>query len=166
MRLTKVALAVLLSIAIPIRAETTTDPLWYLLSTYVLTPDVKAVEADDKGPADAKGLASLQSDLLLLADGFEAFRDEAQVKETLVRLEPRMSPELRPFFKDRASSLDAIYRTLAVTDYTWAQRFPEPPCAPAEARLKLLDNRDGLFQTENGEASPWLVALLGPQAEG
>lgn len=166
MRKARTVLALLLAFAIPIRAETTTDPLWYLLSTYVLAPDTKAVQAEGEGPADTKGLAELQSDLLLLSDGFESFRDEAQVKETLVRLEPRMSPELRPFFKDRGSSLDAIYRTLAVTDYTWAQRFPEPPCSPIEARRKLLDSRDGLFQTAKGDASPWLVSLLGPRAEG
>lgn len=166
MRKARAALALLLAFAVPVRAETTTDPLWYLLSTYVLAPDAKAVEAQGEGPADAKGLAALQADLLVLTDGFEGFRDEAQVKETLERLKPRMSPELRPFFKDRASSLDAIYRTLAVTDYTWAQRFPEPPCEPGEARRKLLASRDGLFQTGKGEASPWLVALLGSQAEG
>lgn len=166
MRKARTVLALLLAFAIPLRAETTTDPLWYLLSTYVLAPDTKAVQADGEGSADTKGLADLQSDLLLLSDGFESFRDEAQVKETLARLEPRMSPELRPFFKDRGSSLDAIYRTLAVTDYTWAQRFPEPPCSPIEARRKLLDSRDGLFQTAKGDASPWLVSLLGPTAEG
>ena len=166
MRTARSALALLLALAIPLRAETTTDPLWYLLSTYVLAPDARAVEAQGEGPADAKGLASLQADLLVLTDGLEGFRDEAQVKESLERLKPRMSPELRPFFKDRASSLDAIYRTLAVTDYTWAQRFPEPPCEPLEARRKLLASGDGLFQSEKGEASPWLVALLGPQAEG
>ncbi len=165
-RTARAALALLLAVAIPVRAETTTDPLWYLLSTYVLAPDAKAVAAGGEGPADAKGLAALQADLLILSDGFEGFRDEGQIKETLERLKPRMSPELAPFFKDRASSLDAIYRTLAVTDYTWARRFPEPPCAPDESRRKLLAGRDGLFQTAKGEASPWLAALLGPQAEG
>lgn len=166
MRQARAALALLLAFSIPLRAETTTDPLWYLLSTYVLAPDAKAVEAESQGLPDAKGLAALQSDLLLLSEGFESFRDESQVKETLARLEPRMSPELRPFFKDRSSSLDAIYRTLAVTDYTWAQRFPEPPCEPVESRRRLLSGRDGLFQTDKGESSPWLVAVLGPQAKG
>lgn len=166
MKAARAALALLLAVAIPVRAETTTDPLWFLLSTYVLAPDARAAEAGSDGPADAKGLAALQSDLLVLSEGFEGFRDEAQVKETLERLQPRMSPELRPFFKDRRSSLDAIYRTLAVTDYTWAQRFPEPPCAPLEARRRLLAGRDGLFQSKTGEASPWLVSLLGPRAAG
>lgn len=166
MRTARAALALILAFAVPVRAETTTDPLWYLLSTYVSAPDARAVEAPSDGPSDAKGLAALQADLLVLTDGFEGFRNETQVQEALERLKPRMSPELRPFFKDRASSLDAIYRTLAVTDYTWAQRFPEPPCEPLTARRKLLAARDGLFQSEKGEASPWLVALLGPQAEG
>ncbi|PIR16134.1 MAG: hypothetical protein COV48_10565, partial [Elusimicrobia bacterium CG11_big_fil_rev_8_21_14_0_20_64_6] len=166
MRTVRAALAILLAVAVPVRAETTTDPLWYLLSTSVLVPDAKAVEAESDGGADAKGLAALQADLFVLSDGFESFRDAGQVKEALERLKPRMSPELRPFFKDRASSLDAIYRTLAVTDYTWSMRFPEPPCEPAAARGKLLASRDGLFQTGTGVASPWLAALLGPQAEG
>lgn len=165
-RTARAALALPLAVAIPVRAETTTDPLWYLLSTYVLAPDAKAVAGGGEGPADAKGLAALQADLLILSEGFEGFRDEGQIKGTLERLKPRMSPELAPFFKDRASSLDAIYRTLAVTDYTWARRFPEPPCEPDESRRKLLAGRDGLFQTAKGEASPWLAALLGPQAEG
>ncbi|MDX6768646.1 MAG: hypothetical protein SF051_03880, partial [Elusimicrobiota bacterium] len=165
MRRLRMVLALLLTFAVSVRAETTSDPLWTLLSTYVLAPDEKAASAEGEA-ADAKGLAALQADLLLLSEGFEAFRDEAQVKESLVRLEPRMSPELKPFFKDRASSLDAIYRTLAVTDYTWASRFPEPPCEPAAKRRALLASRDGLFQAESGEASPWLVALLGPQAQG
>ncbi len=165
-RKARAALALLLAFAVPVRAETTADPLWYLLSTTILAPDVRAVSAGGEGPADAKGLAALQADLLVLAEGLESFRDEAQAKETLARLEPRMSPELKPFFKSRASSLDAVYRTLAVTDYTWAQRFPEPSCDPVLARRELLDSRDGLFQTEDGEASPWLVSLLGPQAVG
>ncbi|MBI2789761.1 MAG: trypsin-like peptidase domain-containing protein [Elusimicrobia bacterium] len=166
MRTLRAALALLLAFAVPVRAETAADPLWYLLATSAPASDARAVSAEGEGPADARGLAALQSDLLLLSDGFEGFRDEAQVKETLARLEPRMSPELKPFFKDRASSLDAIYRTLAVADYTWAQRFPEPPCEPLAARRTLLSSRDGLFQREKGEASPWLVSLLGPQAEG
>ncbi len=166
MRIVRAALALLLAFAIPVRAETTTDPLWFLFSTYVLAPDAQAVQAEGEGLANAKRLAALQADLLLLSEGFESFRDEAQVRESLARLESRMTPELRPYFRDRATSLDAIYRTLAVTDYTWAQRFPEPPCLPAEARRKLLDNRDGLFQTQSGEASVWLSSLLGAQAKG
>jgi len=166
MRKARAALALLIAFAVPVRAETTADPLWHLLSSYVLTPDEKAVSSEGEGAADAKGLASLQADLLLLSDGFESFRDEDQVKESLARLEPRMSPELKPFFRDRAASLDAIYRTLSVADFTWAGRFPQPPCNPSESREALLSSRDGLFQTESGEASPWLVALLGPRAQG
>jgi len=162
----RATLAIVLALSGPLNAETTTDPLWYLLSTYVLARDDRAIAAPGEGATESVGLASLQADIQLLADGFESFRDEAQVKETLTRLEPRIAPELRPFFKDRTTSLDTIYRTLAVTDYTWALRFPEPPCAPVEARRKLLDSRDGLFQNEKGGASPWLVSLLGPRAEG
>lgn len=165
MKTPRAALALLLCFAVPVRAETTTDPLWTLLSSYVLTPDEKAAEIGGEN-GDAKGLAALQADLRLLADGFESFRDEAQVKESLVKLGPRMSPELRPFFQDRRASLEAVYRTLAVTDYTWAKRFPEPPCGPEERRSVLLSARDGLFSDAQGEASPWLVALLGDAVKG
>lgn len=156
----------LLALTVPLSAETTVDPLWYLLSTQLLARDERAIASPEETGADSQGLASLQADLLLLADGFESFRDEAQVKSTLARLEPRIAPELRPFFASRASSLSAIYRTLAVTDYTWARRFPEPPCAPIEARRRLLAARDGLFQNDKGEASAWLASLLGTGAAG
>jgi hypothetical protein len=162
-RTARAALALLLALAVPVRADSSTDPLWTLLSTYVLQPDPNAPGAEE---GDAKGLAGLQADLLLLSDGFEAFRDEAQVKASLERLEPRISPELRPFFKDRASSLDAVYRTLAVTDYTWAGRLPDPPCGPGERRAALLGSGDRLFADEKGGSSLWLVALLGPRAQG
>lgn len=162
MRTARAALALLLCFAVPVRAETTSDPLWTMLSTYVLAPDPGAPE----GEGDAKGLAGLQADLLLLSEGFEAFRDEEQVKASLEKLHPRMSPQLRPFFRDRASSLDAVYRTLAVTDYTWAGRLPTPPCDPGERRAALLGSEDRLFADEKGESSPWLVSLLGPQAKG
>lgn len=166
MRKLRTVLAIILAGVITVRAETPADPLWYLLSNSVLAQDEAAVQAEGDGVADARGLAALQADLLLLSDGLESFRDEAQVKATLMRLGPRTSPELKPFFRDRASSLDAIYRTLAVTDYTWARRFPEAPCVPEDARRKLLENPDGLFQTEDGRAAPWLVALLGRGVDG
>ena len=145
-------------------AEATSDPLRHLLTTVVLTPDETAAAAPAEG--DAKGLAGLQADLRLLADGFESFRDEDQARENIALLEPRMTPALRPFFRSRASGLRTVYRTLAVTDYTWALRFPEPPCAPAAARRALLSAKDGLFEGEDGKASPWLEALLGPGAAG
>lgn len=165
-RTARTAFALLLAFAVPVNAETTTDPLWYLFSTYVVAPDARAVQAGGDGSVDSKKLAGLQADLTLLAEGFESFRDDGQVRESLAKLEPQIAPELKPFFKDRASSLDAIYRTLAVVDYTWALRFPEPPCAPVQARRQLLDGRDGLFQDKSGQASAWLVSLLGSDAVG
>lgn len=89
MRSVRAVFSVLLAIAIPVGAETTIDPLWYLLSSYVVRPDEAAVRAEGDGVANAKGLAALQADLLLLSDGFESFRDDAQVKESLARIEPR-----------------------------------------------------------------------------
>ncbi len=159
-------MAVLFALCLPLHAEKTSDPLWTLLSSYTAPRDEAAVAVPGESKTDAPGLASLQADLQLLSDGLESFRDESQVDETLAKLAPRVAPELRPFFLNRAVSLDTVYRTLAVTDYTWAARFPDPPCSPADARRKLLSSRDGLFQNDKGESSPWLVSLLGPQAEG
>lgn len=159
-------LALLLCLGAPLHAETTDDPLWTLFTSYAVARDEKAVNATYEGKEDTGRLASLQGDLQLLAGGFESFRDESQVKENLVKLEPRVTPELRPFFKDRSTSLETIYRTLAVTDYTWALRFPSPPCSPAQARRALLESRDGLFENAQGVSSPWLASLLGPQASG
>ncbi len=54
MRRLRAALALVLAFAVPVRAETTSDPLWTMLSTYVLTPDPRAPEA---GEGDPKSLA-------------------------------------------------------------------------------------------------------------
>ncbi|MCR4294643.1 MAG: serine protease, partial [Elusimicrobia bacterium] len=102
-----------------------------------------------------------------MAEGFEVFRHPSHAAQALRTLPDRIVPELRPFFKDRASSLDTIYRTLAVTDYTWAARFPEPPCGPRSRRRALLAGKDGLFtDPKTGELSSWLARLLGPAAYG
>lgn len=72
MRTVRASLAILLAFAVPVRAEKTSDPLWYLLSTHVLIPDKAAVTANGEDAADAQGLAELQANLLLLSDGFES----------------------------------------------------------------------------------------------
>ncbi|MBI5247810.1 MAG: trypsin-like peptidase domain-containing protein [Elusimicrobia bacterium] len=165
MRRARATLVLLLAASLPIRAETTSDPLWSLLASAVLPADEAAAREAGDG-SDAKGLAGLQADLQLLSEGLESFRDEAQVKVSLVRLEPRVAPAIRPYFRDRATSLRTIYRTLAVVDYTWAKRFPEPPCEPERARRRLLVSDDGLFCNADGTSAPWLVSLLGSGAAG
>lgn len=160
------ALALSLSFVISANAvaETTADPLRHLLRTVSLAPDESA--AEETGDGDRKGLASLQADLRLLADGFESFRDEGQFRENVAPLSDRMSPEVRPFFATRASSLNAVYRTLAVADYTWAARFPEPSCAAVDRRRVILSAKDGLFAGADGKVSPWLDGLLGAASTG
>lgn len=79
----------------------------------------------------------------------------------------KTDPALRPFFKDRDAALDAVYRTLAVIDYTWAYRAAGAACSPREKRQVLLSSPDGLFaDPKTGEVSPWLSRLLGPVAAG
>ncbi len=78
-----------------------------------------------------------------------------------------VDPALKPFVKNRDASLDAVYRTLAVIDYTWALRFPKPACAPAERRTALLQSVDGLFvDPDVGSLSPWMARLMGPSSFG
>lgn len=166
----RLILAVLIALGpLPAEArEPAFDALSHLINEYAGPVDQKAADAapEDAAPPGAK-LAQVQSDLSLMAEGFEVFRHPSHAAEALKNLPDRIVPELRPFFKDRDSSLDAIYRTLAVTDYTWAARFPEPPCEPKSRRQILLASKDGLFtDPKTGETSAWLSRLLGPASKG
>lgn len=150
--------------------EPSFDALSHLLHTYAGPVDEKAAEAAPEAevpPESGARLAKIQSDLSLLAEGFETFRHPSHAQRALKDLPDHIIPELRPFFKDRDSTLDTVYRTLAVTDYTWALRFPEPTCDPRSRRRSLLASRDGLFtDPKSGDLSPWLSRLLGPSAGG
>lgn len=142
------------------------NALSFLLSEYAGPVDQKAAQVppDADAPPGVK-LAELQADLNLMAEGLETFRHPGRSAEAMKDLPEIIVLELRPFFKDRDSSLDVLYRTLAVTDYTWAARFPEPPCDARERRRLLLSAKDGLFlNPRTGEPSTWLVRLLGPSA--
>lgn len=166
----RLILAVLIAMGpLPAEArEPAFDALSHLINEYAGPVDQKAADAapEDAAPPGAK-LAQVQSDLSLMAEGFEVFRHPSHAAEALKNLPDRIVPELRPFFKDRDSSLDAIYRTLAVTDYTWAARFPDPPCEPKSRRQILLASKDGLFtDPKTGETSAWLARLLGPASKG
>ncbi|PJA16958.1 MAG: hypothetical protein COX66_06135 [Elusimicrobia bacterium CG_4_10_14_0_2_um_filter_63_34] len=146
------------------------DALSHLLRTYAGPVDKKAAEAAPEAetpPESGARLAAIQADLSLMAEGFEAFRHPSHAQHALHDLPDHIVPELRPFFKDRDSTLDTVYRTLAITDYTWALRFPEPTCDPQTRRKILLASKDGLFtDPKSGDLSPWLARLLGPAAYG
>lgn len=164
----RILLAFLLAIGpLPVEArETTFDALSFLFKEYTGPIDQTAAEAPPSpdSPSGA-GLAQVQADISLMAEGFETFRHPSHTEHALGDLPDKVIPELRPFFKDRDSSLDTLYRTLAVIDYTWASRFPEPPCDPSTRRRALLSSKDGLFaDPKTGETSPWLSRLLGPAA--
>lgn len=166
----RLLLAVLLALApIPAEArEPVFDALAHLLSDYAGPVDQTAGEAEPEtdGPPGEK-LAQVQSDLSLMAEGFEAFRHPVHTQRALGDLPDHIIPELRPFFKDRDSTLDAVYRTMAVMDYTWALRFPQPTCDPRSRRNLILAAKDGLFtDPKSGDLSHWLSLLLGPSAGG
>ncbi|PIR16662.1 MAG: hypothetical protein COV48_09525, partial [Elusimicrobia bacterium CG11_big_fil_rev_8_21_14_0_20_64_6] len=150
--------------------EPSFDALSHLLHTYAGPVDEKAAESapeEEAPPESGARLAAIQADLSLIAEGFEAFRHPSHAQHALKDLPSHIAPELRPYFKDRDSTLETVYRTLAVTDYTWALRFPEPTCDPRNRRRNLLAAKDGLFtDPQNGQLSPWLVRLLGPAAYG
>lgn len=146
------------------------DALSHLLHAYAGPVDDKAAEAapeNDVPLESGERLARIQADLALMAGGFEAFRHPSHSQHALQDLPDHIVPELRPFFKDRDSTLDTIYRTLAVTDYTWALRFPEPACDARTRRSALITSKDGLFSDpKSGGLSAWLSRLLGPSAYG
>lgn len=150
--------------------EPSFDALSHLLHTYAGPVDEKAAEAApeaETSPESGARLSAIQADLSLMAEGFEAFRHPSHAQHALKDLPDHIVPELRPFFKDRDSTLDTVYRTLAVTNYTWALRFPEPTCDPRTRRKILLASKEGLFtDPKSGDLSPWLARLLGPAAYG
>ena len=168
----RLILAALLAFWTPLAqaAEPSFDALSHLLHDYAGPVDEQAAgaapEADVPPEAGAR-LAKIQADLGLMAEGFEAFRHPSHARHALHDLPDHIIPELRPFFKDRDSTLETVYRTLAVTDYTWALRFPEPTCDPQTRRKILLSSKDGLFtDVKSGGLSPWLARLLGPSIAG
>ncbi|UPT75518.1 MAG: toxin C-terminal domain-containing protein [Elusimicrobiota bacterium] len=164
----RAGLAVFLALWTPVQAaEPAFDALSHLLREYAGPVDAAAAEATPEAEAPAgERLAQVSADLALMAEGLELFRAPAHAEAALVNLPDHVIPELRPFFKDRDAALLTIYRTLAVTDYTWASRFPEPGCEPRERRAALLAADDGLFADDQGGLSPWLARLLGPAAVG
>ena len=171
-RLVRLLLTALLAFWTPFAqaTEPSFDALSHLFHTYAGPTDEKAAEAAPEEGAPPEGgarLAQISSDLSLMAEGLETFRHPDHARHALKELPDHIVPELRPFFKDRNSALATIYRTLAVTDYTWALRFPEPACEPGTRRGILLSSKDGLFAApKSGAISPWLSRLLGPAAAG
>lgn len=150
-------------------SEPSFDALSHLLHTYAGPVDKEAAEtpAETGSPESGARLAQIQADLALMAAGFETFRAAGNEQRALKNLPEYIVPALRPFFKDRETTLGTVYRTLAVTDYTWAIRFPEPSCDPSTRRAVLLGAKDGLFTDPiSGEISSWLSRLLGPAAAG
>ncbi|MBI2787530.1 MAG: hypothetical protein HYX59_02505 [Elusimicrobia bacterium] len=145
------------------------QPVVDLLTRFTVPADETAASAPevDSPQGSGKKLAELEANLVLVAEGLEAFAHLQDADKSLRAARPRLPEQIAPFFRDRAAALDSLYRTLAVVDYTWALRFPEPPCAPADRRAALLRSSDGLFlDPVSGRTSSWMEALLGPNAKG
>jgi hypothetical protein len=144
------------------------DPLAVLITQLSAPVDEKAAAADSKSNQENSArLAAIQSSLTAAAAGFEALRAPSHAAAASGALTGEVDPALKPFVKSRDASLDAVYRTLAVVDYTWALRFPKPACAPAERRAALLKSVDGLFvDPDVGSLSPWMARLMGSAAFG
>jgi hypothetical protein len=168
-----VSLPALLLAALPaLAASTPAAPpdLAALLAVSSAPVDQAALDAPPPAGASPKEngerLAGLQARLERTTLALESFRDPRESAAALAAAAPHLDPGLRPFFKSRDTALDALYRTLALTDFTWALRFPSPPCSPREKRAALLRSGDGLFADASGTISPWLAALLGPGSAG
>lgn len=164
MRALRVLLATLLA-AGPVQAQ----PVVELLTRYAVPADETAASAPegDAPQGSGKKLAELEADLALVSEGLESFAHPQDAAKALLAAKPRLPAGTATFFRDRATALDSLYRTLAVVDYTWALRFPNAPCSPAEKRGELLRSDDGLFvDRASGQTSAWMTALLGPVAKG
>jgi hypothetical protein len=162
------ALLAALSVSSVRAAETPPpDPLAVLISQLSAPLDETAAAAGPSSKENGARLARIQSSLTVAAAGFEALRSPLHAAAAKDALTGAVDPALRPFVKGRDASLDAIYRTLAVVDYTWARRFPKPSCAPLERRRALLQSGDGLFvDPDIGSLSSWMARLLGPDSFG
>lgn len=164
MRVLRVLLALLLAVG-PVQAQPVVD----LLTRYAVPADETAASAPEGEAPRGSGakLAELEAHLSLVSESLEAFAHPQDADKALLAAKPRLPAGTAPFFRDRAAALDALYRTLAVVDYTWALRFPDPPCAPADKRAALLRSDDGLFLDPfSGRTAAWMTALLGPSAKG
>lgn len=143
------ALAALLAFQ-PVVQAAELSPVEHLL-TRVVPQDEAALAS--QGPEKGERLAKLQSDLALVAEGLEGFASEEDAHSSLKRLKNSVEVSAQGQFKDRNSALDAVYRALAIVDYTWAKRLPDAPCSANDARARLLTS-DAL--------SSWIASLLGP----
>lgn len=163
MRLFRVLLALLLA-AEPLQAQPAVD----IISRYSVPVDEAAASAtEDSAPqGSGKRLAALEADLSLVSETLEGFAHPEDADKALLSAKSRLPADIAPYFRDRAAALNALYRTLAVVDYTWALRFPNPSCEPAVNRAVLLRSDDGLFvDPASGVASEWIGALLGTDAK-
>lgn len=164
MRAFRVVLALLLATG-PLQAQPVVD----ILSHYSIPADETAASAPegDAPAGSGRQLAALEANLAFVSESLEAFAHPQDADRALSAAKPGLPSGAARFFKDRTSALNALYRTLAVVDYTWALRFPNPTCTPAAKRSALLRSDDGLFlDPESGRTSAWMTALLGPGAEG
>ncbi|HEX4048385.1 MAG TPA: hypothetical protein VH309_11150 [Elusimicrobiota bacterium] len=143
------------------------DPLIALMTRLTAPSDGSAASEPGAPPASSARLARVQADLAAAAADFESRRPLAPESALRKALAGGTDPALRPLSKDRDASLNAIYRTLAVLDYTWALRFPGATCSPEKRRGALLRSADGLFiDPDVGTLSPWMARLLGPASFG
>jgi len=158
----------LLAGALPARAaDAPRDPLAVLVELLSAPIDEMAAAAPGAPAENSEHLARIQGGLIAAAEGYESLRAPAHAAAAQSALTKETDPALKPFLKNRDASLDAIYRTLAVVDYTWALRFPPAACAATERRRALLQAPDGLFvDPDVGDLSPWMARLLGPSSFG
>lgn len=147
--------ALLLLCAARASAESTRDPLIALLSDYTAP-----------AAGQERKLAKAEADLSLIARGLETFRHPTHYDRLKSAIVPDMDAKSRPFFETRESALNALYRTLAVIDFTWATRETENPCSAEDRRAALLRSPDHLFADDDGTISPWLASVLNVEKAG
>jgi|GEM_PF-3797829 len=150
-------LAALALTAVPSRASAADDPL-----ALTLAATSGGCRGDEQGAARLV-CASRQAQGAV--EALELFRARAASAEDRNKAAALVAPELAPFFRDRDSALDALYRTLAVLDDSRVLAAGNDSCSARARRAVLLGSSDGLFaDPRTGRASAWLTRLLGPEA--
>ncbi len=149
------------------------NPLAYVLAGQESAPEVvdpsasnvreAAGEPASEGELDSADLSKLAGRLSTIALGYESFPSEAHIgaESSRVLVDYTAPQGLIPNPADRVQTLDRVYRSLALLDYTRALRYAEGESCARVARRSLLRSPDGLFSDlKTGELAPWLKAEL------
>lgn len=140
----------------------------YLESGFAAADEVAAASPDvsaglDESAAKARsGLALAEGRLRVMAGALEYFRNAGDYLSPRTRalLRSKLPAAFHARLDDRYRALDAVYRSLAAVDWTYALAAPGACPGARASRAALLRGSDGLFQDAAGNPTPWLKFIL------